>query len=262
MTEGKDPESDGNHSPRYRRVSFHKVLAAETKAALNGRFMKLLLPATLLVFLATPFLSRAADLEERIHNATHILDQRQGSADPIPLEILQNARGVAICTILKGGIGIGGQGGEGIVMVHHMSPGGGRVWRAPSAFNISGASIGAQLGFTTTKYIIILNTENAVGQFVNSGKVKFDATAAGTAGDDTVVEGRSTRELEQRAVLIYRDSGGLFGGATLGGSSIDVKNEINQAYYGPHIYIREILEGTVPVPPSATRLYELLNTGR
>ncbi len=224
--------------------------------------MKLLLPATLLVFLATTVFSQAANLEERIYNATQILEQRQGSADPIPGEIFANARGVAICTILKGGIGIGGQGGEGIVMVHHLGQSGARVWRAPSAFNISGASIGAQLGFSTTKYIIILNTENAVGQFVNNGKMKWDATAAGTAGDDTVVEGQSTRELEQRAVLIYRDSGGLFGGATLGGSSIDTKNEINQGFYGPHVYIRDILEGRVPAPRAADRLYELLNTGR
>jgi lipid-binding SYLF domain-containing protein len=239
-----------------------KVLARKSKAVLDGSFMKLLLPA-LALFLATTLISSAANLEDRIYNATHILEQRQGSANPIPAEILQNARGVAICTILKGGIGLGGQGGEGIVIVHHQDPNGARTWRAPSAFNISGASIGVQLGFSTTKYIIVLNTERAVGQFVNSGKVKFDATAAGTAGDDNVVEGQSTRDLEQHAVLVYRDSGGIFGGATLGGSSIDVKNEINQGYYGPHVYIRDILEGRVQPPTSAARLYELLNgTGR
>lgn len=222
--------------------------------------MKLLLPISLL-FLTTLF-THAANLEERIYNATHILEQRQGSANPIPTEILQNARGVAICTILKGGIGIGGQGGEGIVIVHHLDSAGTRSWRAPAAFNISGASVGAQLGFSTTKYIIVLNTESAVGQFVGHGKVKWDATAAGTAGNDNGVESQSTRNLEQHAVIIYRDSGGIFGGATLGGSSIEVQNQINQEYYGPHIYIRDILEGRVKVPGAADRLYELLNGGR
>jgi lipid-binding SYLF domain-containing protein len=225
--------------------------------------MKLLLPVSLLLLVAAPLVSHAADMEQRIHDATRILDQRQGSANPIPPEVLQNARGVAICTILKGGIGIGGQGGEGIVLVHHLDRNtGARTWRAPSAFNITGASIGAQLGFSTTKYIIVLNTENAVGQFVTEGKVKWDATAAGTAGDDNVVEGESTRDLEAHAVLVYRDSGGIFGGATLGGSSIDVKDEINQDFYGPHTFIRDILEGRVTAPHIADRLYELLNTGR
>jgi lipid-binding SYLF domain-containing protein len=217
--------------------------------------------AALLLVLGPTLTAQAAGLEERIYNATHILEQRQGSADPIPAEILQQARGVAICTVLKGGIGIGGQGGEGIVIVHHQDPSGLRTWRAPSAFNITGASIGAQLGFSTTKYIIILNTESAVGQFIHSGKVNFDATAAGTAGDDTVVEGQSTRALEQHAVLVYRDSGGIFGGATLGGTSIDVKNEINQQYYGPHVFVRDILSGRVEPPKAADHLYELLGGG-
>jgi lipid-binding SYLF domain-containing protein len=224
--------------------------------------MKTLLSASLVLFLATTLFSRAADMEERIHSATQLMEQRQGSANPIPAEILQNCRGVAICTILKGGIGIGGQGGEGVVIVHHLTSDGTRVWRAPAAFNLSGASIGAQLGFTTTHYIIVLNTEGAIGQFVNSGKVKWDATAAGTAGDDTVVESESTRDLEQHAVLVYRDSGGLFGGATLGGTSIEIKDEINQDFYGPHIFIRDILEGGVPVPHIADRLYALLSGTR
>jgi lipid-binding SYLF domain-containing protein len=222
--------------------------------------MKLLLPVSLL--LIGTLLTHAANLEDRVYHATRVMEQRQGSSDPIPAEILQHARGVAICTILKGGIGIGGQGGEGIVMVHHRDSSGTLSWRAPSAFNISGASIGAQFGFATTKYIIILNTETAVGQFLGTGKIKWDATAAGTAGDDTAVESQSTRNLEQHAVLIYRDSGGIFGGATLGGSSIEVKDQINQEYYGPHIFIRDILEGRVQAPRSADRLYELLNGGR
>lgn len=168
--------------------------------------MKFLLSASLGLLLASTSLTRAADMDERIHDATRIVDKRQGSDDPIPAEILQNAKGIAICTILKGGIGIGGQGGEGIILIRHLS-GGAPVWRAPSAFNISGASLGAQLGFSSISYIIVLNSERAIGQFVGVGKMKWDATATGTAGEDTGVESQTTRELEKRDVLVYRDSG-------------------------------------------------------
>jgi lipid-binding SYLF domain-containing protein len=219
--------------------------------------MKNLIPTLALLLVSTLFL-RADNMDELVHHATKILDNRQGSVDPIPAEILANAKGVAILTITKGGIGIGGQGGEGIVMVRHD----GGVWRAPSAFSISGASIGAQLGFATTKYIIILNTQQAIGQFVGVGKIKWDATAAGNAGDDAGVATESTRELEKHAVLVYRDSGGLFGGATLGGSSIEVDDNVNQKAYGEHIHVRDILEGTVPVPPYTQRLYTLLDGKR
>lgn len=217
--------------------------------------MKLLVSTSLFLFLAACLFTRAADMDERIHDAVKILEKRQGSADPIPVEILQNAKGIAICTIVKGGIGIGGQGGEGIVLVRHQ----GGIWRAPCAFNISGASIGAQLGFASISYIIVLNTEAAIGQFVGEGKMKWDATASGTAGADTGVASESTRDLEQRAVLIYRESGGLFGGATLGGSSIEVKDEINEEAYGEHVHVRDILEGRVPLPDTAHGLYHMLD---
>src|SRR5450631_2774918 len=155
--------------------------------------MKFLLSTSLAILLASTLSTRAADMDERIHNATQIVEKRQGSDDPIPPEILQNAKAVAICTIIKGGIGIGGQGGEGIVLIRHLG-GPAPVWRAPSAFNISGASLGAQFGFSSISYIIVLNTERAIGQFVGEGKTKWDATATGTAGSDTGVESQSTRD--------------------------------------------------------------------
>ena len=223
--------------------------------------MKFLLSTTFVFLLATSSFLHAADMDQRIRDATTIVEKRQGSADPIPAEILQHAKGIAICTIVKGGIGIGGQGGEGIVLIRHLS-GAAPVWRAPSAFNISGASLGAQFGFSSISYIIVLNTEHAIGQFVGHGKVKWDATATGTAGEDTGVESQSTRDLERRDVLVYRDSGGLFGGATFGGSSIEVKTAINQDAYGDHVYVRDILDGTVPVPARAQRLYDLLDGKR
>jgi lipid-binding SYLF domain-containing protein len=223
--------------------------------------MKFLLPTLLALLITSTSFLRAADMDERIHDAIKILDKRQGSADPIPEEILQNAKGVAICTILKGGIGIGGQGGEGIIVFRHLS-GPAPVWRAPSAFNISGMSLGAQLGFTSISYIIVLNTDHAIGQFLGQGKIKWDATATGTAGGDTGIESQSTRDLEKHDVLVYRDSGGLFGGATFGGSSIEVKNEINQDAYGEHIHVRDIIDGTVPPPPNAQRLYDLIDGKR
>ena len=223
--------------------------------------MKLFLSTSLALLLASTLFVRAADMDERIHNAIHIVDKRQGSDDPIPTEILQNAKGVAICTILKGGIGIGGQGGEGIVVIRHLGNGG-TVWRAPSAFNISGVSLGAQLGFSTISYIIVLNSDRAIGQFFNQGKVKWDATATGTAGADTAIQSQSTRDLERQDVLVYRESGGLYGGATFGGSTIEAKDEINEEAYGDGIHVRDILEGNVQPPPRAQKLYDLIDGKR
>lgn len=220
--------------------------------------MKLLFSLSLVFLLGSSLCLRAADMDQRIRDAIKIVEKRQGSTDPIPAEVLQGAKGVAICTILKGGIGLGGQGGEGIVVIRHAGPTG-TVWRAPSAFNISGVNLGAQIGFTSISYIIVLNTDHAIGQFFNQGKFKWDATATGTAGADTGVESESTRDLRKHDVLVYRESGGLYGGATFGGSTIEVKDEINKEEYGPHVHVRDILEGKVQIPDGAQRLYNLLD---
>jgi lipid-binding SYLF domain-containing protein len=223
--------------------------------------MKNILILCLTLGLLAPLL-RADDVEQRISDATAMLEKKQGSLNPIPQELLANARGVAFCIITKGGLGIGGMGGEGIVFLHKPNTPA-PSWTAPSAFNISGGSLGAQIGFSQIKYIMILNTDAAVRQFSSSeGKLKWDATAMGTAGDDTGVESESTHELSEKAIIIYRDSGGIFGGATFGGSTIEVKDSVNQDAYGPHIFVRDIFEGTVPPPHSAERLYHLLNGQR
>jgi lipid-binding SYLF domain-containing protein len=206
-------------------------------------------------------LVQAADLHERIYNATEILEQRQGSLSPIPPEVLAHARGVAIGTITKAGLGIGGQGGEGIVMLLYLGtpP---ATWSAPSAYNMSGGSLGAQIGFTTIRYIIILNTDQAVRLFSSTGKVSFDATATGTAGNDTGREGEATDDLERHALIIYKDTGGLYGGATFGGTSVQVANEVNQIAYGDHVFVRTIFSGRIKAPESTHRLYDLLNNVR
>ena len=202
-------------------------------------------------------IAHASSLHERIYNATRILEKRQGSLDPIPQEVLAHARGIAIGTITKAGLGIGGQGGDGIVLLHYLGDAH-PSWSPPAAFDTSGGSLGAQIGFTTIRYIIILNTDDAVRLFTSSGKTTFDATATGTAGADTARAGETTEDLERHAMIIYKDTGGLFGGATFGGTSVAVDDDVNQAAYGDHVYVRDILANHVPKPRSAGRLYALL----
>jgi len=59
--------------------------------------------------------------------------------------------------------------------------------------------------------------------------------------------------------VVYKDSSGVFGGATLGGTSVESKDSINQAAYGYDVHLRNILNGTVPSPKSAAKMYNLLD---
>jgi lipid-binding SYLF domain-containing protein len=82
--------------------------------------------------------------------------------------------------------------------------------------------------------------------------------ATGTAGSDTGTAKVSTSDLQRRAVVVYKDSAGIFGGVTLGGTSVERKDAINQQAYGDNVRTRNILDGNVPAPKSAARLYTLL----
>jgi len=225
---------------------------------MTQNFTKFLALGTITFLFTSTALLRAADMQGRIQTAVQILDQKQRSDEPIPADLLTHAKGVAIFSVTKGGLGIGGQGGEGIVTLR-LGDMNWHSWTAPSAFNLGGASLGAQIGFTEVRYIVILNTDDAVRHFISSGKMNWDATATGTAGADTGTEKVSTTDLEHREVVVYKDSGGIFGGATFGGTSIERKDEINQQAYGDDVHMKNILDGKVPAPKSADRLYNLLD---
>ena len=200
------------------------------------------------------------EMQERIERATEILDKKQRSGHPIPDYVFNHARGIALFSITRGGFLIGGQAGAGIVMAR-LDDGIAPSWTAPSAFDLNGASIGAQIGFSETRYIVILNTAEAVRHFTASGKIRFDATANGTAGSDHATGRTSTTELERRDIVVYTDSDGAFVGATLGGTSIQQRPGINQHAYGSDASPESILDGTVTAPGSGAPLYLLLNRG-
>ncbi len=212
----------------------------------------------MLLLLIPNSLLQAEDMEERIQSATKILEQKQGSNESIPLRVRKQAKGVAIFTVTKAAIGVGGQGGEGIVVLRDKSipfP----SWTAPSAFNMGGASLGAQLGFTETRYIVILNTDAAVKRFTSAGKVDWNMTATGTAGSATTTTRTTTSHIERDEYVVYKDSSGVFGGATFGGTSVERKDEINQKAYGADVHAKDILNGKVKSPKTAHHLYELLD---
>ena len=193
-------------------------------------------------------------MEQRIRDAIKIVEKRQGSDDPIPAEILQTRRALPSAPSSRVESALAARAAKAsssFVIWRGPAP----VWRAPSAFNISGASLGAQFGFL-------------VDQLHHRPEYRSRHRAVSRRGQDQVGRDgqrnrrsatpapkvRSTRNLEKRDVLVYRDSGGLFGGATFGGSSIEVKNGINQDAYGDHIHVRDIIDGTVPAATRRTPL--------
>ncbi|MDE1171602.1 MAG: lipid-binding SYLF domain-containing protein [Verrucomicrobium sp.] len=217
--------------------------------------------SALLLALAIGFISAvsasAANLQDRISEAVDILSARQHGGHPIPESILKNAKGVAIVKVSQGGLVFGGIGGQGILVTRKPSLLG-SGWSAPSAFNLSGGTFGAQIGFQTKRYVMVINSEKALRLFTTEGsEVKWDGTAAGTAGATQLKETNS--QLAKLPIIYYQDVDGVFGGATLGGTTVAVADDANQGYYGPNVWVNDILTGKVKAPASSKALYDVLN---
>jgi len=185
-----------------------------------------------LAFLAsvTPLRAQTSDDEsKRVNEALTALDEIMAAADKsVPRSVMEKAEGIAVFpSLLKGGLGIGGQHGRGILSVRDKKNGG---WSNPAFLTINGGSIGAQIGVQAIDLVLIINNQRGLEQLVkNEFKVGADASvAAGPVGRDA----SASTDIQMRAqILSYSRSRGLFAGATLNGSTIKEDRDANERFY-------------------------------
>jgi lipid-binding SYLF domain-containing protein len=219
---------------------------------MNKPFVILLLLLTLSLTIS----ARAqSSIEARVNTAIGVLRVKQSSQSPIPRPVIDSARGVAIISVGQGGFIFGGLHGEGIVVTRTRGALG-PSWSVPIAFSISGGSFGAQIGYQKVNYVFILNNDTAVGAFLSGGEVKWDAAAQGTAGPTHAAE--ATDSGSRAAVYIYTQTDGVYGGATIGGTTLRTDNDLNGRAY-PDTPLAELIKGRGARPKEAAKLYELLN---
>lgn len=190
-------------------------------------------------------------MSSRILKSTAILEEMQVSTKPIPAATLQNAMGVAIISEIKAGVGIGGSGGEGI-LVRRLNDG----WSQPLAVSIASGTIGVQLGAQGTDMVIIFNTDAAVMRFASEGASMVavaQGTAGGASGQTAAMSGPPP------TTQIFSRSEGLYGGADVGGFNVQVDKSVNEETYGTNTTVLQILEGRAAPQPGMTRLQRVLN---
>ena len=165
---------------------------------------------------------------KRLTDAATVLDEIMGAADKaVPRSVLERAEGIAVFpSLLKGGIGIGGQRGHGVLSVRNKNGG----WSNPAFLTITGGSIGAQFGLQAIDLVLVINNQRGLEQLVkNQFKIGADAgAAAGPVGRDA----SAATDIQMRAqILSYSRSRGLFAGVTLNGSTINQDRDANERFY-------------------------------
>ncbi len=219
--------------------------------------MKRILLLVVLLTLAAAFNSSVAyaapGMQDDVEQAVTIIERFQDIPErSIPREVLRDAKGLAIMTVIKAGFIFSGRGGSGVVVARTE-----HGWSPPSAIGTGGAGFGLQIGAQVTEFVIILNTYEAVRAFSQGGNVQL-------GGDLSVAAGPVGRSIEAgvtpvAAVYTYSRSQGLFAGVSLEGTVIATRNETNADYYGRYVTPGEILHGGVKAPASARRLQKVLS---
>ena len=170
----------------------------------------------------------AEDEIKRLTNAATVLDEIMGAADKaVPRSVMEKAEGIAVFpSLIKAGLGIGGQRGHGVLSVRNKNGG----WSNPAFLTITGGSIGAQFGVQAIDLVLVINNQRGLEQLVkNQFKIGADAgVAAGPVGR----EASASTDIQLRAqILSYSRSRGLFAGVTLNGSTINQDRDANERFY-------------------------------
>ncbi|EXJ91375.1 hypothetical protein A1O1_04487 [Capronia coronata CBS 617.96] len=188
------------------------------------------------------------------------VDPRQsfGPDKIIPPQILANAKGLAVLTVLKAGFLGSGRFGSGIV-VARLADG---TWSAPSAIATAGGGFGGQIGFELTDFVFILNDYNAVRSFSQSAQVTLGGNvsiAAGPVGRNAEAAGAASTK-GVAGIFAYSKTKGLFAGVSLEGSVLVERRDANEKMYNGRVTAQQLLEGAIRPPPAADPLMRILNT--
>ncbi len=179
-------------------------------------------------------------------DATNVLSQSVSMPSGLPQSMLASAQGIAIVpNMVRGAFVIGVQHGRGVLLTR--GPGG--AWQAPRMIQITGGSLGYQIGVQSTDLILIFRTSQSVANVLR-GTLKVGVDASAAAGPVGRQASAATDLPMQAEIFSYSRARGAFLGVSIDGSSISLDPSADAMYYQP--------PGTIPA--SATQLVQLLTT--
>jgi lipid-binding SYLF domain-containing protein len=172
---------------------------------------------------------RAADAARHSKEAAEVVRTVMSVPDrAIPRELLEGAEAVAVCPgVLKAAFIVGGRKGDCVISRRTVK----RQWGAPVFYNMTGGSVGAQIGGSKTDYVLLFMNEEALKGLMGD-KFELGGEAEATAGPVGRAAAASTNARLSAGILTYARSKGAFLGVSLKGVAITPDNDLNEAFYG------------------------------
>jgi lipid-binding SYLF domain-containing protein len=207
--------------------------------------------------LGAPMARAQSTQQVTVDGARKVLaDLRHDKAFGNAAQLMRQAKAVFIVPkLIKGGFFIGGEGGNGVLMVQRRGG-----WSAPGFFAIGAASFGLQVGLEQSEMIMLIMTQKGL-----DGVLRDNFKIGAQAGISVVTLGSGVEGAIGGAsppdVVVWSSSTGLYGGLTVDGSVIRAEPNQDSAFYGRPLTSRDVLFGSVDSPRAAALRRELNSIG-
>lgn len=198
--------------------------------------------------------TRTLEYSERLSSSIDVLESTDSIPEQtIPELVLKNASAIAVFPgVLKGAFVLGGRYGNGVMSVK-MKDGN---WSYPGFISISGGSIGWQWGVESVDLVLVFKTAKSVDSLIN-GQITLGATTEVSAGPVGRHAEAATNSQINAEIYSYARSKGLFLGASLEGSSIDIDQNANRTFYdSDSITVENIFSNNVKTVPSLAAQFQ------
>ena len=217
--------------------------------------MKTLIRLALAALVALPGTAlRSESLDKLIPDAAEILG-RMKREDIINMDLVKEAKGIVIINVTGFSIGIGGSGGDGILMSKTE-----KGWSGPVAITTQGGTLGIDVGGQDNDIVMLLMNNGVVSRWAAGEHFSSSSASAvlGPKGGAAVDATMKTRDFN---VYIWTKGAKL--GVNFGGFDVSINNEANANYYDkPLVSAKDILNNVAEVPESKkaplARIYDLL----
>lgn len=206
---------------------------------------------------AAPMARAQTSQQVTVDGARKVLsDLRHDKAFGNAAQLMRQAKAVFIVPkLIKGGFIVGGEGGDGVLMVQRHGG-----WSAPGFYAIGAASFGLQAGLEQSEMIMLIMTQKGL-----DGVLHDDFKIGAQAGISVVTLGSGVEGAIGGAslpdVVVWSSSTGLYGGLTVDGSVIRAEPNQDSAYYGRTVSSHDVLFGRLDSPRVAPLRRELNGIG-
>jgi len=151
-------------------------------------------------------------------------------------KLSKSAKGIFIAPqVLKGAFIWGASGGTGVLLVREE----GGLFTHPAFYTIGSVSFGLQIGGQASEIILLAMTDRGVTTLLQNS-VKLGADVGIAAGPYGAGAQAATANISAD-ILSFSRSKGLYGGVSLDGAIVDVRDSLNKAYYGKPVTPTDIL---------------------